>query len=206
MSKFERYKKKGDAFDTLEIEFDVSPVNGSNVIKTMLVFDNKTGEKRLKLYYNEGFMYKAEAFATGHDIQTDYEGPTVIYEYTRELGHIKCVFKYLRSETKLYMEGILIFNPNPESNEHQLINSIHYLEDGVSIANRIDFLEASNKYILVERETIDGVSRLVFEGEFNRNNLPSGIWKIHAKAIDDHRDLLVKINTTTKEIIESELM
>ena len=180
MSKFERYKKKGDAFDTLEIEFDVSPVNGSNVIKTMLVFDNKTGEKRLKLYYNEGFMYKAEAFATGHDIQTDYEGPTVIYEYTRELGHIKCVFKYLRSETKLYMEGILIFNPNPESNEHQLINSIHYLEHGVS--------------------------RLVFEGEFDRNNLPSGIWKIHAKAIDDHRDLLVKINTTTKEIIESELM
>ena len=42
MSSTERYRKTGEAFDTLELVFSKNPLNNDNVIETITVFDPKT--------------------------------------------------------------------------------------------------------------------------------------------------------------------
>ena len=207
MSKSERFKKKDDLFDTLEMEVDKDTNTGEDIIKNVTILDNKTGNKRLKFYVDEdNFIYKIEAFAKGHDIDSGYEGPTAIYEYRDGLIDITCNFKYLRSETKLVMEGIIKFNRRQEQDTARLIKSIHYLEDGVNIANRIDYVEDTNKYMLIERELVDGVSKLVFQGEFTAAMIPTGIWTVHAKSLDDNRDISIEIDTVEKDLRNNILM
>lgn len=201
MSKIERFKKKDDLFDTLEMEVDKDANTGEDIIKNVTILDNKTGNKRIKFYVDEdNFIYKIEAFAKGHDIDSGYEGPTAIYEYKDGLVDITCNFKYLRSETKLVMEGIIKFNRRQEQDTARLIKSIHYLEDGVNIANRIDYVEDTNKYILIERELVDGVPKLVFQGEFTASMIPTGVWTVHAKSLDDNKDISIEIDTITKDL------
>ena len=207
MSRIERFKKKDDLFDTLEMEVDKDTNTGEDAIKSMTILDNKTGNKRIKFYVNEdSFIYKIEAFAKGHDIDSGYEGPTAIYEYKDGLFDITCNFKYLRSETKLVMEGIITFNRRRDQDTAKLIKSIHYLEDGVNIANRIDYVEDTNKYMLIEREFVDGVSKLVFQGEFTADMIPIGIWSVHAKSLDDNRDISIEIDTAIKDLKNNVLM
>ena len=207
MSKIERFKKKDDLFDTLEMEVDKDTNTGEDIVKNVTILDNKTGNKRIKFYVDEdNFIYKIEAFAKGHDIDSGYEGPTAIYEYRDGLIDITCNFKYLRSETKLVMEGIIKFNRRQEQDTARLIKSIHYLEDGVNIANRIDYVEDTNKYMLIERELVDGVSKLVFQGEFTAAMIPTGIWTVHAKSLDDNRDISIEIDTVTQDLRNNVLM
>lgn len=207
MSRIERFKKKDDLFDTLEMEVDKDTNTGEDIIKNVTILDNKTGNKRIKFYVDEeNFIYKIEAFAKGHDIDSGYEGPTAIYEYKDGLFDITCNFKYLRSETKLVMEGIITFNRRREQDTAKLIKSIHYLEDGVNIANRIDYVEDTNKYMLIEREFVDGVSKLVFQGEFTAVMIPTGIWTVHAKSLDDNRDISIEIDTVTQDLRNNVLM
>lgn len=207
MSKIERFKKKDDLFDTLEMEVDKDTNTGEDIIKNVTILDNKTGNKRIKFYVDEdNFIYKIEAFAKGHDIDSGYEGPTAIYEYKDGLTDITCNFKYLRSETKLVMEGIIKFNRRQEQDTARLIKSIHYLEDGVNIANRIDYVEDTNNYMLIERELVDGVSKLVFQGEFTAAMIPTGIWTVHAKSLDDNRDISIEIDTVEKDLRNNVLM
>lgn len=203
MSSTERYRKTGEAFDTLELVFSKNPLNNDNVIETITVFDPKTGNDKLKFYYNaNGFITKIETFSIGHDVEQGYVGsPTGIFLYTEMPdGSIRCEFRYLRSQNKLYMKGILVFGLNNPVDDYKLVRSAHYLPDGVNEANVIEWDEVTSKYTLTEHELDNGVSKVVLEAKFDQNKLPTGIWKLHAKSVDDNRDIMVEINTLLQDV------
>lgn len=203
MSNIERYKRKGEPFDTLEIEYVKNSLTNDDIVKTMTVFDPKTGNTKLKFYYNDnGFVPKIETFSVGHDVEQSYIGsPTGIFMYSESPnGRVTCEFKYLRSETKLYMSGILDFDLNEPQENYKLIKSVHYLPDGINEANSITWDDTLNKYTLIERELDNGVSKVVLEAKFDQNKLPDGVWKLHAKSIDDNKDISVELDVILQDI------
>jgi len=198
MSKTERYKRKDASFDTMEMEYDTSNINGVSVINTITIFNPANGEKKLKFYYKNNFIEKIEAFTVGHDVDTSYVGnPTAVYIYTQMgNGYVRCDFKYLRNKFKMYMEGIILFRPeDTEDTSSKLIKSIHYLPDGMNIANIIEWDDTENIYKLIEREMDGTTSKVVLDAKFTQLKEPTGVWKIHAKSLIDNQEIFVELNT-----------
>ena len=204
MSKIERFKRKDATYDTMEIEYDIDRITGKEHVLTVSIFNPDTGDVKLKFYYSNDKINKIEAFSIGHDVDESYIGkPTAVYKYSdTSNGFIRCEFVYMRSETKKYMTGVLDFKGNSSSDiDSKLIESAHYLPDGVNIANIIKWDSVDNIYNYTEYKIESSVHKVVISAKFSEDKVPTGIWKIHSKSLIDNKDIYITLDTVIGDFI-----
>ena len=203
-----RYKKTADPYDTLEVEYEKDPNDGTEVINKITVFDNVTGKPRIIGYINrvntEETIYKIEVWSKGHDIEAGYEGPTAIYNYAiigdgTAIFDLKCDFSYMRSNSKKYVDGIVKINTKSE--EVLVTHAKLYDLDGVNVTDMISYDEARETYTLNQYEN-DGEDnyRLIMSGEYDKNKIEVGTFRIYDIITSD---VIVDINTALKDTLEA---
>ena len=202
-----RYKKKADSFDTLEIDYEKDPNDGSEIINKISVLDNTTGKPRIIGYINrinpEETVYKIEVWSKGHDVEAGYEGPTAVYNYSLDTDpsakyELSCNFSYLRSNTKKYVEGIVKIDT--ETEDIIVASAKLYDLDCINVTDIISYDEVREIYTLNQYEN-DGEDnyRLIMSGEYDKHRVERGTFRIYDLITSN---VLVEINTTLRDTLE----